>query len=56
MRSYLEGEPFKIVTHLQMTGNSYITAINLIMDRYENQRKLIHDKYISRWNLRPSNY
>ncbi|XP_011866999.1 PREDICTED: uncharacterized protein LOC105561540 [Vollenhovia emeryi] len=42
LRSSLEGAPAQLVSGLSMTGDSLVPSWELLKDRYENKRLLIH--------------
>lgn len=41
----LENEPSKLISHLQLTNENYESALKIVIDRYDNKRK-IADMYI----------
>lgn len=47
LRGALRGEPGELVAHLPVTEDSYLTARQILFDRYQNERRLV-DAQLSR--------
>lgn len=45
LQTHLINEPYKLIHHLQLTNENYESAFNLIINRYDNHRK-IADMYL----------
>ncbi|KAL0880209.1 hypothetical protein ABMA27_002672 [Loxostege sticticalis] len=42
LKTYLEGEALDLIKHLPLTATSYVNALNLLKQRYDNKKQVIN--------------
>ncbi len=53
LKSFLEGEPLKLIAQLHITESNYQVAVDLLMERYDNERMIVKSYVAAIFAIQP---